>query len=124
MSQKLKQEQKIRVPEDELEIISHSLGGYMFYHYKGKPFSGYLVMDFFPDGKIMYEEEFKDGYHMGWDNEYYENGRLKASRLMLGATTLRWYEYDKDGNLTFSGGEKSVPESTYLEFVREHKLLD
>lgn len=124
MNQKLKQEHKLRVPEAELEIVSHSLGGYMFYHYQGKPFSGYLVMDYFSDGKIMYEEEFKEGDHMGWDNLYHENGQLKTSSLMLGATSLRWYEYDLEGNLILIGGESSVPESTYLEFVKEHKLLD
>jgi len=94
MNQILKQLNKIRVPESELEILSHSDGGYMKYGYKNQPFTGYMVMDYHPNGYVMYEEEFKEGEHLGWDNLYYENGQLEretlaSARLLTGALSSK-----------------------------------
>lgn len=103
MNQILKEPEKIRVPIDELEDIRQSYGGYDFYHYQGKPFSGYMVMDYHENGNIMFEEEYRNGEHQGWDNKYYETGELKESDLMLGATTLKYWKFDKEGNITKEG---------------------
>ena len=121
MNQILKQLNKIRVPESELEILSHSDGGYMKYGYKNQPFTGNLAMDYHPNGYIMYEEEFKEGEHLGWDNLYYENGQLERETLMVGATTLYFLTYDEEGNAT---NEKwlQVPQEMYDKMVIDYNL--
>ncbi|MCB9225916.1 MAG: hypothetical protein R2836_01675 [Chitinophagales bacterium] len=121
MSQELKQPNKIRVTYDELEWIHYSYGGYDFYHYKGKPFSGYAILDYHPNGNIMFEEEYKEGEHLGWDNEYYESGIIKYRRLIIGETTLETYEYDENGNELDHGLQVS---KTYLEEMKKKFKLD
>jgi len=118
----LKQEHKVRVEENDLEIIGHSDGGYMTYHYQGKPFSGYMVIDYHENGDVMYEEEYREGEHMGWDNVYYENGQIERETLMYGATGLEFYKYDEEGNLLIGG--KQVPDDIYDKIVAQNKLLD
>lgn len=124
MSQELKQAIKTRVPEDGIEVVSYSEGGYMTIHYQGKPFSGYLVMDYHTNGNIMFEEEYKEGEHLGWDNEYHENGQLKDSTLMVGATVLTFYEFDENGIEQEGGGKKQVSDSVFSELVEKYKLSD
>lgn len=122
MNQILKETDKIRVPINQLEDIRQSHGGYDFYHYQGKPFNGYLVMDYFENGNVMFEEEYRDGEHQGWDNEYYETGELKESSLMLGATTLKYWEYNKDGSVAKEG--KQMSKEKYNQLVTQYNLLD
>jgi len=121
MNQILKQPEKIRVDENDLEDVRQSDGGYGFYNHKGKPFTGYLVMDYHPNGNIMYEEEYKEGEHLGWDNFYYENGQLERETLMVGATTLYFLTYDEEGNAT---NEKwlQVPQEMYDKMVIDYNL--
>lgn len=122
MSQILKQANKIRVSMENLQNVAYSYGGYMTYHYEGKPFSGYLVMNYHPNGYVLYEEEYKNGEHLGWDLLYHINGNLKRETLMAGATSLEFYEYDENGNKIMGG--KVVSEKDYNYLVKKFKLLE
>lgn len=121
MSQELKQPQKLRVSVDDLEDIRQSYGGYSYYHYNGKPFNGYLVLDYYSNGNIEFEEEYKEGEHLGWDNEYYETGIIKYRRLIIGETILETYKYDETGNQTYYGSSVTID---YLEEMKKKYKLD
>ncbi|MDP5199448.1 hypothetical protein [Flavobacterium sp. DG2-3] len=47
----------------------------------------------------MNEVEYKNGSHLGWENEYNVDGQLTYSCLTVGETSLEVFEYDNDGNL-------------------------
>ncbi|WP_452600131.1 hypothetical protein [Pontimicrobium sp. MEBiC01747] len=118
----LKEPNKIRVNENDLDNLSHSEGGYMRKSYKGKPFAGYMVMDYHENGNVMFEEEYRDGEHQGWDNEYYETGIIKDSSLMIGATCLKYIEYDTLGNVI--SDNKQVSQDEYSRLVRKYNLVN
>ncbi|MEP0263110.1 hypothetical protein [Dokdonia sp.] len=121
MEQILKQSNKMRVAEDDLENIQQSHGGYDFYEYNGKPFSGYMVMDYHPNGFVMFEEEYKEGEHVGWDNLYYENGQLNSETLMVGATPIDCIKYDDEGNIT-NPSRPLVSSERYEHYVKTYNL--
>ena len=122
MNQILKEPNKLRIKESDLEFVSHSHGGYMTVHYQGKPFNGFWVIDYHENGNVMFEEEYRNGEHQSWDNKYYETGELKESDLMLGATTLKYWKFDKEGNITKEG--KQVSKEDYESIIKQYNLLD
>ncbi|MFC3157989.1 hypothetical protein ACFOEQ_05340 [Chryseobacterium arachidis] len=94
-----KQPQKIRINFDDLEYMSNTseekLG------YKGQLFTGYAVLDYFLDGKISYEKEYRYVEIMGWVNEYYPSGNLQSEKLCIWDSTnsILLNEYDQNGDL-------------------------
>ena len=99
----LKEPHKIRVNEEDLEMIdNNSMGEIMAYKGTTNLFSGYSVDLYHSNGNISYETEYRNGENRGWENLYYENGQLKKSRLRLGNyVDVANYEYDQNGNLTY-----------------------
>ncbi len=116
----LNQPNKTRVDYDDL--VPYGETAEEIYDYNGKLFSGYAVFERFQNGEIMYEEEFKNGKHYGWTNEYYPNGQIKDKTLECLETSLEFYQYDENGNQT--GGGKVVSEDYYQDRVTTYKLLD
>ena len=92
-----------RVHEDDLEYVRNGTYIGLFYNYKGKPFTGYMVLGYYDNGNVEIEYEYFEGEQMGWEVEYYENGKVKDKTLMYGATSIVYYEYDEAGNETEVG---------------------
>jgi hypothetical protein len=87
-----------RVDEKDLEFIKMlSTGG--FFHYHGKPFTGFVVWEYHENGNIWYEEEYAQGQVMGWEVNYYDNEKVATKSLMLGLTTVCLADYDYEGNV-------------------------
>jgi antitoxin component YwqK of YwqJK toxin-antitoxin module len=45
--------------------------------------------DYYPNGNLLYEGEWKDGWRNGQGKEYYENGKLKYEG--------EWKDYERNG---------------------------
>jgi hypothetical protein len=87
-----------RVAEKDLEFIEMlSTGGFL--HYQGKPFTGFEVTDYYEDGTIWSEQEYAEGQVMGWEVNYYDNGKVADKSLMLGLTSVCTAKYDYEGNI-------------------------
>lgn len=116
MNNELVRPEVIRVDEEDLDFIK--LGTYIgaFFNYKGKPFTGYVVMGYYENNNIHLEYEYFEGEMMGWEVEYHENGKVKEKTLMYGATTVVYYEYDEQGN-ELDGGFIE-PKSLYNKCAR------
>jgi len=50
-------------------------GGGEILYYKNEPFTGFVV-DYYENGNIIYEEEYKDGYKNGAMRQYFKNGQI------------------------------------------------
>lgn len=103
MTNELKRPEIIRKKESELE--SKGVGKYTGseYWYQGKPFTGFVIYEFHSNGNIAFEAEHVDGQTMGWDVEYYENGKIKHESLEYGATSVVFRKFNKEGVLTKEG---------------------
>jgi len=60
----------------DLETIGFDAGGTEMLSYKGKPFTGFIV-EYYTNGILMSEEEYKDGYKNGVNRSYFENGQIE-----------------------------------------------
>ena len=103
MSQKLKRPNIIRVDESNLEYKGH--GKYIAeeYWFQGKPFTGFVVLARHKNNFVKLEQEYVDGQTLGWEVEYYENGKIEYESLELGATSVLYREYDISGVLLDEG---------------------
>jgi antitoxin component YwqK of YwqJK toxin-antitoxin module len=88
--------------------------------HNGTLYTGYVVLDRFPDNSIENEIEYKNGSHVGWENEYHSNGNLIYSCLTVGETTLEVYKYDNYGALLEHW--KSVDDDYYYMMVSKYNL--
>ncbi len=78
----LKEPQKIRVKEEDLEMIDNdSMGEIMAYKGTTNLFSGYCVDYYYSNGNILIEREYRKGENRGWINYYYENGQIEEPPL-------------------------------------------
>lgn len=65
----LKEPHKIRVNEEDLEMIdNNSMGEIMAYKGTTNLFSGYSVDLYHSNGNISYETEYRNGENRGWEN--------------------------------------------------------
>lgn len=103
MDQELKRPEKIRVSEENLEYWKTGTYINVDYKYNGQPFTGFAVMGHYDNGFIEGEMEYHEGEQLGWEVYYYENGKIKEETLMYGATSIVFYEYDQEGNITDGG---------------------
>jgi antitoxin component YwqK of YwqJK toxin-antitoxin module len=117
MTTKLKRPEIIRVYIDDLE--DHGHGKYIGaeYWHEGKPFTGFVVFDYYKNGNIEGEQEYVNGQTMGWRVMYYENGEIEYESLYYGATGICYKEYDKNGNVTDEGFV--APKELYNEVAKE-----
>lgn len=94
---------ELRVLEKDLELVGIDSGGSEILHYKGAPFSGFLV-EFFASGQLLAEDEYQNGYLEGWHREYYEHGQLKQEYKLHNNVVVSdtFKKYDEEGN--FIGG--------------------
>lgn len=104
MKQELKRPEIIRIHFEKLEC--RGSGKYIGeeYWHQGKPFTGFVVFDYHDNGFVEFEQEHVDGQTMGWEVEYYPNGKIKLETLMYGATSVVFREFDEQGNLTSDEG--------------------
>ncbi|MFB9108777.1 hypothetical protein [Flavobacterium gyeonganense] len=116
----LKQPHKNRVDEDQIQYAEWDDDGYRKVMYNQSLFSGYLVLDRNANGSVEFEKEYKNGSHLGWDNEYDQNEQLIYTSLTVGETSLAFYEYDSDGNQI--GGGKLTDEGYYQKMVDRYNL--
>lgn len=117
----LKQPHKIRIDFEELEYVSETSEEILGYH--GERFTGYAVLDYFPDGSVSYEKEYRNGEVMGWINEYAERGQLISEKLCIwdSGNPLLLNKYDLTGNLIRSS--LVVSPEKYREYVDRFNLL-
>jgi len=94
---------ELRVLENDLELVGIDSGGSEILHYNGLPFTGFLV-EYYPSGQLLAEDEFQNGYLEGWHREYHENGQLELEYNLHNNEVVpdTFKEYDKNGN--FLGG--------------------
>ncbi|WP_026715322.1 hypothetical protein [Flavobacterium daejeonense] len=118
----LKQPLKTRIDLSQIVDGELDYDGFSKVLYNDKFFTGYLVLDKHTDGSVAFEKEYKNGRHLGWDNEYNINGILISESLNVGENDIEFYEYDDNGN-QIEGG-KLVGETEYQELVSKYKLLD
>jgi antitoxin component YwqK of YwqJK toxin-antitoxin module len=116
----LKQSNKIRVELDDTQLGDFDYDGTRMVLFNNKLFSGYVVYDRHVNGNIENEIEYKNGSHLGWENEYNENGQLVYSCLTVGQTPLEIYKYDDNGILLDHW--KTVGDDYYQEMVYRYKL--
>jgi antitoxin component YwqK of YwqJK toxin-antitoxin module len=90
----------LKVAERQLQYAGFDGGGIARYNYKGKPFTGFIIYNYFKSGTIAAEIEYTNGYQEGVEREFYENGKMKnefhTKNNMLDGVTKCW---DEDGNL-------------------------
>jgi antitoxin component YwqK of YwqJK toxin-antitoxin module len=117
----LKQPEKIRVNFDDLERYGQTAE--VIYSYQGKLFTGYAVLDYFPNSTdIEAEIEFKNGVEIGWQNVYYPNGQLASSYLCYRESSIEFFKYNENGDLINSG--RVVSEDRYDDMVKRYNMLD
>lgn len=116
----LKQPNKIRINSSEIQPGEWNYDGNPLAMYNDNLFTGYLVLDRFTNGTIQSEIEYKNGSHVGWENEYNANGQLIYSCLTVGETSLEIYKYDNSGGLIDHW--KTVGDTYYQEMVYKYKL--
>ncbi|MCM0666051.1 hypothetical protein [Flavobacterium tyrosinilyticum] len=116
----LKQPHKLRIDLNQIQHGEMDDDGYAKILYRGDFYTGYLVLDKFPNEAVQNEIEYKNGSHLGWDNEYNENGQLIRTSLSVGETTLCFYEYDSD-NKIINGG-KLTDDEYYQKMVKRYGL--
>jgi hypothetical protein len=116
----LKQPNKIRINKSEILPGEWDYDGNPLAIYAGNLFTGYVVLDRFTNGSIESEVEYKNGSHLGWENEYNINGQLIYSCLTVGETSLEIYKYDTNGNLLDHW--KTVGDAYYKEMIAKYRL--
>jgi len=83
----------------DLETMGFDSGGTDMLSYKGKPFTGFIV-EYYTNGILMSEEEYKDGYKNGVNISYFENGQIEEEYF---SKYNRFYNsftsWDINGNL-------------------------
>ncbi|SDX75556.1 hypothetical protein [Flavobacterium degerlachei] len=116
----LKQSEKLRLNDTQVQYGGWDDDGYRKILYNGVFYSGYLVLDRNPDGSVAFEKEYKNGSHIGWDNEYNQEEKLIRTTLTVGETSLAFYEYDINGNQVAGG--KLTDDGYYQKMVSKYKL--
>lgn len=116
----LKQPEKLRVDYNQIQNGELDDDGYAKILHNGKFYTGYLVLDRSPNGMVENEIEYKNGSHIGWDNEYNQNQQLIRTTLTVGETSLAFYEYDLNGNQI--GGGLLTDDGYYQKMVAKYKL--
>ena len=94
---------KIRVDILDLEEMDANIYYGVNMNYQGKPFTGFALDGYYPNGQVAGEIEYVDGEQMGWLLDYYENGMLEREALCYGQATVFFQTFDKEGNKTFGG---------------------
>lgn len=117
---KLKQPNKTRINFQDIQWGNLDYDGSSKVLHNNKLFSGYVVYDRYDNDNIMNETEYKNGSHVGWENEYNIEGQLTYSCLTVGETPLEVYKYDDNGVLT--NHWKTVGDAYYEEMVRKYNL--
>lgn len=116
----LKQSHKLRIDFDQIQHGDWDYDGNSLVMYDGNLFTGYVIFDRFQNGSIQNENEYKNGSHLGWENEYNINGQLTYSCLTVGETPLEVYKYDDSGNLIHHW--KTVGDIYYEEMITKFQL--
>jgi len=104
MEQELKRPGIVRVFEENLEY--KGTGKYIGeeFWYRGEPFTGFVVFEYYSNGFVKFEQEYVDGQTMGWEVEYHPNGKIKLETLMYGATSVVFREFNEQGDLASDEG--------------------
>ncbi|AYN03370.1 MULTISPECIES: hypothetical protein [unclassified Flavobacterium] len=116
----LKQSEKLRLDDTQVQYGGWDDDGYRKILYNETFYTGYLVLDRNLNGSVAFEKEYKNGSHLGWDNEYNQNEQLIRTTLTVGETSLAFYEYDLNGNQI--GGGKLTDDGYYQKMVSKYKL--
>ncbi|MFP3832874.1 hypothetical protein [Chryseobacterium sp. SIMBA_028] len=95
----LKESDKRRVNFEDIEFGEYDHDGNSLILFNGHLYTGYVILDKYPNGDTMAEMEYDSGSRVGWQNEYNEAGILIYSCYSVGQTTKEVYEYDDEGNL-------------------------
>jgi len=63
---------------NELDFLQDDVGGWYFVSENGEPYSG-VLFEMYSNGRMAYEGKYEDGYKMGYQTYWYENGQLKEN---------------------------------------------
>ncbi|MDV6169996.1 hypothetical protein R1T16_16275 [Flavobacterium sp. DG1-102-2] len=66
----------LRVLYDDLENAGFDAGGGEILNYKGLPFTG-IIVEYYENGILLSEEEYKNGYKDGVNRGFYNNGQME-----------------------------------------------
>jgi antitoxin component YwqK of YwqJK toxin-antitoxin module len=91
----------MRPIKDLFSKDDNATGTDILYHDENRmhPFSG-IVFDLYPDGKLMWEAEIKDGRQNGIEKHYFRNGNVEQINEMKDNTICGISkEYHECGNL-------------------------
>jgi antitoxin component YwqK of YwqJK toxin-antitoxin module len=67
----------LKVKEEDLEHDGFDGGGSEKLRYQGLPFTGFIV-EYYPNGNVLCELEYQNGFQDGYWREYHENGQLAS----------------------------------------------
>jgi len=110
LTNELKKPNKDRVDLDDLEFWKDNKYFGDDYYYNSEPFTGFAVNSYYDNGNVENEIEYIDGEPLGWEIEYYENGKINIETLNYGENSVYSVEYDEEG-VKISGGVISSQES-------------
>lgn len=115
---------ELRILYDDLQHNGFDVGGGEYLFYAGIPFNGTIV-EYYDNGAIVAEEEFKDGHQDGARRDYYQNGQKKKE---LFQRYNRWYgfssEWDEIGDLTFQYYHGPKPNFNYDYLLKKVLAID
>lgn len=86
----------LRIKQEELEHDGFDGGESEKLTYRGKPFTGIMLI-YEDAGWLSREVEFQNGYREGWERDYYEDGQLEEEVKMHNniAVPDTWKYYPK-----------------------------
>lgn len=103
MVNEFKKPNKERVDLDNLEYWRDNKYFGDDYKYNGNPFTGFAVISSYDNNVIEHEVEYINGEPLGWEVEYFENGKIKEETLNYGENSVFSVEYDEEGNKIAGG---------------------
>jgi antitoxin component YwqK of YwqJK toxin-antitoxin module len=83
---------RINIDDSNLEYVGIDAGGGNMWNYNGTPFTG-IIEEFYDNGNLVGEREFKDGYTNGIQTIYYENGQIKEEYFLRYNRNYNTYKY-------------------------------
>ncbi len=72
---------KLRIKEEDLELVGVDSRATEILYYNGKPFTGVCLI-YEKEGWLSVEKEFENGFQQGWIRDFYQNGQVETELKM------------------------------------------
>lgn len=91
---------------NDLELVQDEVGGWYYVTDTGLPYTGVLY-ELYANGQLAYEGKYEDGYKMGLQNYWFENGQTEEKNF----SCWDWphghcQSWNEDGRLVFEAEYK------------------